>query len=136
MLAMNYKFVWVDTASGIDRQQWVLAPPVTVGRCPTAEITISDGSISRKHCQFLLDPYGSLIVRDTGSKNGVYVDDRRVDKAVVLPGTEIKIGVVTIRVEITDEELDQTDDAANSFDLEVFDLGETQPVKIIPPVGD
>lgn len=133
---MNYKFVWVDTASGLDRQQWVLSPPVMIGRCPTAEITISDGSISRKHCQFLLDPYGSLVVRDLGSKNGVYIDDRRVDKAVLVPGNEVRIGVVTIRVEMTDEELDLATEpeSASAFDLEVFDLGETQPVKIIPPV--
>ncbi|MCA9138972.1 MAG: FHA domain-containing protein [Planctomycetales bacterium] len=131
---MNYKFVWVDTASGIDRQQWVLSPPVTIGRCPTAEITISDGSISRKHCQFLLDPYGSLVVRDLGSKNGVYIDDRRVDKAVLLPGNEVRIGVVTIRVEMTDEDVDLAAEPDSASDLEVYDLGETQPVKIIQPV--
>ncbi|QDV84092.1 FHA domain-containing protein [Stieleria sp.] len=133
---MNYKFVWVDTASGIDRQQWVLSPPVTIGRCPTAEITLSDGSISRKHCQFLIDPYGSLVVRDLGSKNGVYVDDRRVEKAVLLPGSEVKIGVITLRVEMTDEAIDQIDEPESAFDLEVYDLGETQPVKIIPPTED
>lgn len=133
---MNYKFVWVDTASGIDRQQWVLSLPVTVGRCPTAEITISDSSISRKHCQFLLDPYGTLIVHDLGSKNGVYIDDRRVEKATVVPGSEVRIGVITLRVEITEQEADHVVEEAQAFDLEVFDLGETQPVEIIPPVDD
>ena len=130
---MNYKFVLVDTALGIDKQQWVLSLPVTVGRCPTAEITLSDGSISRKHCQFLLDPYGSLIVHDLGSKNGVYVDDRRVEKAVIVPGSEVRIGVITLRVEMTDEDVSPTIEEEEAFDLEVFDLGETQPVKIIPP---
>lgn len=133
---MNYKFVLVDTASGVDKQQWVLSPPVTIGRCPTAEITISDGSISRKHCQFLLDPYGSLIVRDLGSKNGVYLDDRRVEKAVIAPGSEVRMGVLTLRVEITDEEVDEPRGVEETFDLDVFDLGETQPVKIIPPAGE
>ena len=92
---MNYKFVLVDSASGNELSQWILTPPVTVGRCPTAEITIGDASISRKHCQFLVDPYDSLVVRDLGSKNGVYVDERRVERAVVRPGTPIRIGLVT-----------------------------------------
>jgi pSer/pThr/pTyr-binding forkhead associated (FHA) protein len=133
---MNYKFVLVDTASGKDTQQWILSPPVTIGRCPTADITISDGSISRKHCQFLIDPYGSLVVRDLGSKNGVYIDERRVDKSVVMPGSEIRIGVITLRPELTEEDLDDSPEQAEAFDLEVFDLGETQPVKIIPPSGE
>jgi len=133
---MNYKFILVDTASGNDVQQWILSPPVTVGRCPTADITISDGSISRKHCQFLTDPYGSLVVRDLGSKNGVYIDERRVDKAVVIPGTEVRMGIVTLRPELTDEDKDDAPETAEAFDLDVFDLGETQPVKIYRPDGD
>ena len=133
---MNYKFVLVDTASGVDKSQWVLPLPVTIGRCPTADITIGDGSISRKHCQFLLDPYGSLIVHDLGSKNGVYIDERRVEKGMVSPGTEVRMGVLTLRVELTEEETTATEDVEEAFDLEVFDLGETQPVKIIRPVGE
>lgn len=130
---MNYKFVLVDPASGSEKTQWILSPPVTVGRCPTADITINDASISRRHCQFLVNPYDSLVVRDLGSKNGVFVDEHRVDKAVVSPGTEIRIGVITLRAELTDEELaDDPDVADEIFDLDL-DLGETQPVQIIRP---
>jgi hypothetical protein len=127
-LAMNYKFVLVDSASGIDRLEWILPLPVVVGRCPTAEITIGDPSISRRHCQFLLDPYDSLMVRDLGSKNGVFVDERRVDKAAVRPGSLVRIGVITLRPELTEEEaqLDETPDVD-----EVYDLGETRAVKIV-----
>lgn len=133
---MNYKFILVDTTSGSDRDSWVLSPPVTFGRCPTADITVEDGSISRKHCQFLLDPYGSLIVRDLGSKNGVYLDSRRVEKAVITPGMQLQIGVLTMRVELTDEQVDEVAESEEVFDLDVFDLGETQPVKTIPPADE
>lgn len=124
---MNYKFVLVDSASGTDRLEWILPLPVVVGRCPTADITIGDASISRRHCQFLTDPYDSLMVRDLGSKNGVFVDDRRVDKGVVRPGSIVRIGVIALRAELTDEEA-QLDEAADVD--EVYDLGETQAVKI------
>lgn len=127
---MNYKFILVDSIDGFDKRHWILPPPVTVGRCPTAEITIGDPSISRRHCQFYIDPHGSLVVRDLGSKNGVFLEDRRVDKAIVQPGTQIRIGLVTLRAEWTDEE---AEDAASAKADQVFDLGETQPVKIIRP---
>jgi pSer/pThr/pTyr-binding forkhead associated (FHA) protein len=125
---MNYRFVLVDAATGKVRAVWVMAPPVTVGRCPTADITIGDASISRRHCQFFLDPYGSLVVRDLASKNGVFVDERRVDKAIVRAGETIRIGAVMLRAELTDEE------AADSLEVsDVFDLGETQPMQTVNP---
>ena len=131
---MNYKFVWVDSESGLVKRQWILPPPLVVGRCPTAEITIDDASISRRHCQFMTDPYGSLMVRDLGSKNGVYVDDRRVDKSIVTPQNEVRMGLVLLRAELTDDERDHIDQEQKSGD--VFDLAETEPVKIIRPDDD
>lgn len=92
---MNYKFALIDTATGKTRVQWILRPPVIVGRCPTADITISDDSISRRHCQFTLDSEGALVVRDLASTNGVYIDEQRVDKAIVRPGADVQIGAIT-----------------------------------------
>ena len=130
---MKYKFVQVDTASGNDIRNWIVKPPATVGREPTAEITIDDPSISRRHCQFLLDPYGSLGVRDMGSKNGVYVEQRRVDKAIVGPGTELRIGLITLRAELTDEEADESTEETGG---PVYDLAETESMKIVRPDDD
>ncbi len=125
---MNYKFVLVDSATGMDRLEWILPLPVVVGRCPTADITIGDASISRRHCQFFLDAYDSLMVRDLGSKNGVFVDERRVDKGAVRPGSTVRIGVITLRPELTDEEAEL--DEIQQID-EVYDLGETQAVQVV-----
>lgn len=72
-ISMSYKFVLINSESGIPEQNWVLPTPINVGRCPTSDITLEDSSISRRHCQFLIDPYGSLIVRDMGSTNGDYL---------------------------------------------------------------
>ena len=128
---MNYKFVLVDTTTGSDVREWVCTLPITVGRGPTAEITIGDDSISRRHCEFHVDPHGSLVVRDLGSKNGVFVEQRRVEKAIVRPGTEVRIGMVTMRAELTDEDADLDDGLED--DGQVYDLGETQPMKIVRP---
>lgn len=105
---MNYKFVMVDNVTGADRVRWILPPPLVVGRCPTTDICIADPSISRRHCQFSINSEGALVVRDLGSLNGVYVDDHRVDRPVVVrPGSEVRIGAVTLRAEFTEEAADQ-----------------------------
>ena len=127
---MSYKFVLINSESGIPEQNWVLPTPIIVGRCPTAEITLDDASISRRHCQFLIDPYGALIVRDLGSTNGVYVDGRRVEKATLSLGAEVRLGVLTMRVDLTDDEMDEMSEQRTG---DVYDLVDTEQVKIIQP---
>lgn len=126
---MNYKFSLLDSGSGRPSAHWILSPPVTVGRCPSADITINDPSISRRHCQFTLGADGALIVRDLGSKNGVYVDQERVDKTIVRPGVIVQIGAVSLRPEWTEELPVEREDEQP----EVIDLGETQPMRAVDP---
>lgn len=125
---MNCKFVLIDKESDAFQSQWILPLPVTVGRCPTADITINDASISRRHCQFSIDPQGALVVRDLGSMNGIYVDERRVSKAVVPPHAIVRVGAVSLRPIWTDDELDEV-----VADYEIYDVDAdtTQPMKII-----
>ena len=123
---MNYKFVMVDNATGSDRVRWILAPPVVVGRCPTTDICIADPSISRRHCQFSINADGALVVRDLGSLNGVYIDDRRVQKpTVVRPGSEVVIGAVTIRAEFTEEAADQP------LPVEIYEVDATRRMQSV-----
>ncbi|WP_146411005.1 MULTISPECIES: FHA domain-containing protein [Crateriforma] len=126
--SMVYKFVLVDTASGKDLQQWVLSVPATVGRSPAADITINDSTISRRHCTFTLDPQGALIVRDMGSTNGVYIDDQKVDKAVISPGMMIEIGKFNLRLEWTDLPQEIPDEPDDYIELDV-----TERMKVITP---
>ena len=128
---MNYKFVMVNSLTGQDSREWIHSLPATVGRCPSADIHIDDPSISRRHCQFMLDPYGALTLRDSGSTNGVFVDNLRVKKVTVRPGSEVRIGAVVIRVELT-EEVESPSTSQN----EDYDLAETERMKIVRPVDD
>ena len=127
---MNFRFVLVDNATGFNQAHWVLPPPVIVGRCPSADISINDSSISRRHCQFSVNTEGALVVRDLGSLNGIYINERRVDKAVVFPGTVVQIGAITLRPEWTDDE------AVESPELgEIYDVDATQPMRIFRPTA-
>ncbi|MEX1126885.1 MAG: FHA domain-containing protein [Acidimicrobiia bacterium] len=71
---------------------YLLAPGnTTVGRHPESDIFLNDVTISRQHCRFVLGE-GNLVVEDSGSTNGTYVNDARVDEAQLRAGDEVVVG--------------------------------------------
>jgi hypothetical protein len=71
---------------------FVLHPgTTTVGRHPQSDIFLDDITVSRHHCRFVVDSE-SLEVEDSGSTNGTYVNNNRVDRAGLRPGDEVLIG--------------------------------------------
>lgn len=63
----------------------------TVGRHPKSDIFLNDVTVSRQHCRFVVDDSG-LTVEDSGSTNGTYVNDVRVDQATLKAGDEVLVG--------------------------------------------
>jgi hypothetical protein len=63
----------------------------TVGRHPESDIFLNDVTVSRHHCRFVAKGE-SLTVEDSGSTNGTYVNDERVDSAVLSAGDEVLVG--------------------------------------------
>lgn len=62
-----------------------------LGRHPESEISLDDISVSRRHAE--IERQGDeYVVRDMGSLNGTYVNQRRVDSTVLQQGDEILIG--------------------------------------------
>lgn len=71
---------------------FVLNPGVTtVGRHPESDIFLDDVTVSRHHCRFIMDT-GSLTVEDSGSTNGTYVNDARVDSMELNAADEVLVG--------------------------------------------
>jgi pSer/pThr/pTyr-binding forkhead associated (FHA) protein len=66
--------------------------PVTIGRATTSGIVLPDDYVSSNHARLV--PQGQdWAVEDTGSTNGTFVNDRKVNAPVVVPvGGRIKIG--------------------------------------------
>jgi pSer/pThr/pTyr-binding forkhead associated (FHA) protein len=56
-------------------------------------------SVSRKHCQLNYDD-GVLKIRDLDSRNGTYLNGKRIDEAVIQAGDSIKIGPLTFVLQI------------------------------------
>jgi predicted component of type VI protein secretion system len=71
----------------------VSANPVVLGRSPQASlVVISDERVSRRHA-VVRDVEGTLTIEDLNSRNGTFVDGRRIhEKTVLKAGSVISIG--------------------------------------------
>ncbi len=61
------------------------------GRHPNADIFLDDVTVSRQHAEFRRTQHGFVVV-DTGSLNGTYVSNDRVDSVLLRSGNEVQIG--------------------------------------------
>jgi pSer/pThr/pTyr-binding forkhead associated (FHA) protein len=64
---------------------------VTAGRHQKSDIFLDDISVSRRHATFSRTPEG-IVVRDSGSLNGTYVNRELVDEILLQHGDEVQIG--------------------------------------------
>jgi hypothetical protein len=72
---------------------------LSVGRTKENDLSLDDASVSKIHASLSVNDLGQLIVADTGSTNGTFVNDERIayGKAIVVgdPG-KVKFGVVEV----------------------------------------
>ena len=62
-----------------------------VGRDPECDIVITDARVSRQHAVLRLED-GHWVLEDTGSSNGTYAGDRRVDRIDVDGECQVRLG--------------------------------------------
>jgi len=76
-----------------------------VGRDPTCDVVVADGSVSRRHAR--LERRGETwSIVDQGSANGTFLDSQRISESALRNGQELRFGAVPYRVEITGAEDD------------------------------
>jgi hypothetical protein len=68
-----------------------------VGRDPGCDIVLNDSKCSRRHAVVEDGPDG-LLIRDSGSANGIYVNGKRVERAPLRPGDSVRLGEVQLRL--------------------------------------
>ena len=64
---------------------------IRLGRHPDSEIMLDDITVSRRHASIERTPEG-YVVTDAGSLNGTYVNQERIDRAVLHHGDELQVG--------------------------------------------
>ncbi len=73
-------------------------PPFELGRSKEAEIVLSDPEVSRRHARFE-SHNGVVYVEDLKSRNGTFLNGRRVNEAIeIREGDEIDVGTTRLVV--------------------------------------
>lgn len=67
------------------------APVTRLGRATDGEISLDDITVSRRHAEVIRNG-SEYLVRDSGSLNGTYVNNERIDEASLTQGDELQIG--------------------------------------------
>ncbi|QCW49220.1 DUF2662 domain-containing protein [Nocardioides dongxiaopingii] len=83
-------------------------PGLVVGRGTDADLRINDPGISRRHLEFMVtagrgEELPLIEVHDLGSTNGISVDGRKVPRAALHDGSQVKVGTTTMTVRIVTE---------------------------------
>ena len=66
-----------------------------VGKGESCDVTLADPCVSRVHC-VLERKGGAWFVRDSGSRNGTFINDRRIECAELTPGTVLSVGLTQL----------------------------------------
>ncbi len=77
---------------------YALDSPLSVGRYRDNDVVVPDQYVSRHHARFVPES-GKLVLQDLGSKNGTYVNERKVLMAVVEAGDVVRFGKIRARIE-------------------------------------
>jgi pSer/pThr/pTyr-binding forkhead associated (FHA) protein len=64
----------------------------TIGRMPDNDVSVLDGSISRRHCAIIVHVSRNCELYDTASKNGTFLNGQRIASPMTLkPGDQIRL---------------------------------------------
>ena len=88
---------WLVPLQGAQRGElFTLAPVSTIGTDPKSTIVLNDKFMSTKHAEIKAEN-GVWILRDSGSTNGTYVNNRRVDRHELVDNDFIKFGSAMLK---------------------------------------
>ena len=82
-----------------------LHAPVVIGRLAECDLVLTDASISRRHARVERSAEG-WVVRDEGSRNGLWSEGERVPVLRLTPGMEFRLGEVALRLESQVDEVE------------------------------
>ena len=79
---------------------------LNVGRASDNELSLNDGSVSKIHSALVMNQQGTLLVADTGSTNGTFINGRRIaygESRTIEDGDVVGFGDVEVRFRRVDQ---------------------------------
>lgn len=112
-----------------------ITTPFTLGRHPSNSLHLTDHKVSRFHAAIERTPEG-LVLRDLDSRNGTWVNGKRIQKALLRPGDEIRIGGIRLVFEESpsQESLDPTQQETPTEALVRFRMPVDPHGRLLEPV--
>jgi pSer/pThr/pTyr-binding forkhead associated (FHA) protein len=77
--------------NGVLVGQYSLHENTIIGRDDACDIKVDNEYVSRKHIEVCFES-GSWWLRDLGSRNGTYVDNKRIERVPITAGTRARLG--------------------------------------------
>lgn len=81
----------VQFPEGIPHEVELQGRLVVVGRDPSCDLVLHDVKCSRRHAVLEAGPDG-ITIRDTGSANGVFLNEQRIERAPLKAGDVVRLG--------------------------------------------
>jgi pSer/pThr/pTyr-binding forkhead associated (FHA) protein len=97
----------------------VSSDKLLIGRDPECHYRPNSSEVSRHHCVIIRDEH-TVRIRDMGSKNGTFVNSRRVQGDVVLDdGDIIQVGEIQLQIEIQAADSNDQTQVGSTFALDL-----------------
>jgi len=93
----------IRVVAGPDMLSYITVPQhqqITVGRDDSAELRLTDITVSKHHAKVQHDDSGALVLVDLQSTNGTAVNGQPISRTILRPGDHLEIGAVSLRVDM------------------------------------
>lgn len=111
---MNARLALLSASPRIPATSFFLeAGTFVLGRSSKCGFVVKDDTVSRRHAQIVVTP-GAITVRDLGSRNGTFIDDRLVKTGTVREEEHVRFGQVLFVLTQADEDGDELDSDAET----------------------
>lgn len=107
---MTITFHVYDDQNQLLRSETLDQDVIKVGKLPSSHLKLEDESVSRMHAVIEVQESGEAWVVDLGAFGGTYLNGKKINKAKLTDGDQLRFGDASVLVELGDkiEELSET----------------------------
>jgi len=88
---------WIVPLQGVQRGElFALQPATTIGKDPSCTIFLADSYLSSRHADIRAEG-GVWMLKDLGSTNGTYVNDKRIEKHELVDNDVVTFGKCAVK---------------------------------------